>query len=231
MHRCAPARALPAFAACLLAATAVACSPAHPAGEVTGPTSVVGEGPVTSEDRAAGEFHHVSVSDGLQVEIALGSPAVVTVSAQANLLPLITTVVDGDQLAVNVAPPGISSSRPITVRVTVPQLSSIALSGGAQGTLDAMATTLAVDVSGGARLDATGRARTLTLAASSGAQVRMSGLLADAATVTLSGGARAELAVVAEVSGTATEGAVLKLAQQPKTVSVQTSLGAIIEGS
>jgi hypothetical protein len=225
----APRRALPVLVACVLAAGTAACTSLLPA-EPTKPGPVVGEGAVITEDRTEGDFHHLSAGDGVRVEIAAGSPVSVTVSAQANLLPLITTTIDADQLAVNVTPPGISTSQPVTVKVTVPSLESVALSGGAQGTLDLMTTTLSVDVSGGAQLDATGRARDLVLASSGGAQARMSGFIADTAQVTLSGGGRAEMTVVAEVSGTAIDGAVLVLSQKPATVSVTTSGGAIIQG-
>jgi len=196
----------------------------------TQPAPVVGTGTIVTEDRTADAFQHVSVGGGMQVDIAMGSPLQVKVSAQGNLLPLIVTQVSDGQLIVNIAPPGIRTNQAMTLTVVVPDLRSITLSGGAIGSLDTTATDLAIDVSGGAQLDATGRASTLRLTASSGAQARLSGLPADSATVAMSGGSRAELNVSGDVSGTATEGANLLLSQPPTSMTVTTSGGAVIQG-
>ncbi len=212
-----------------LLAALTGCGPGLPA-QATQAAPVVGTGELTTEDRTDADFQHLSVGGGLRVIVRAGSPASVTLSTQANLLPLVVTQVTDGQLIVNVAPPGISSREPVTLTVVVPDLRSITLSGGAVGTLDASTTELAIDVSGGAQLDATGRVGRLRLMASSGAQARLSGFVADSATVAMSGGSRAELNVVNDVSGTAGGGANLQLSQPPASMTVTTSGGAIIQG-
>ncbi len=222
--------AIPVLAMLPLLATLAGCGSGLPP-QATAPAPVVGTGSIATEDRTTDAFQRVSVGGGLHVDIAVGSPLQVTVSAQANLLPLIVTRVSDGQLIVNIAPPGISTSQPMTLTVIVPDLRSITLSGGATGSLDATATDLAIDVSGGVQLDATGRVSTLRLTTSSGAQARLSGLAVDSATVTMSGGSRAELNVTGDVSGTATEGANLRLSQPPASTTVTTSGGAVIQGA
>jgi hypothetical protein len=209
----------------LLALAACTGLPPQP----TQPGPVVGQGAVTSEDRTSSEFQHLSVGGGLRVVVTSGSPLSVTLSAQPNLLPLITTEVDGGQLVVNISSPGISSSQPITLTATVPDLQSMTLSGGANGTLQTTAADLGVDVSGGAWLEATGSAANLALSASGGGQARLSALVVQSASITLSGGAVAELNVVSDLSGTASEGANVRLTQRPTSLSVTTSGGAIIQ--
>ena len=221
--------ATPALALVPLLAALSACGTGLPP-PATQAVPVAGTGEVTTEDRTAEDFQHLSVGGGLRVVVSVGTPASVTLSAQANLLPLVMTQVTGGQLIVNVAPPGISSLEPVTLTVVVPDLRSITLSGGALGSLDATTTELAIDVSGGAQLDATGRVSTLRLTASSGAQARLSGFVAESATVAMSGGSRAVLNVVNDVSGTADGGANLQLSQQPASMTVTTSGGAIIQG-
>lgn len=196
----------------------------------TTPGPVAGQGAVTTEDRTDGEFQHLSVGGGLRVIVKAGSPVSVSLSAQPNLLPLIETDVEDGQLVVNIASPGLSSSQPITLTATVPDLHSLTLSGGANGTLELTASDLNLDVSGGARLEATGQVMNLVLTASGGADARLTTLVAQSATVTMSGGSRAEMSVVSELSGSAVEGANLQLAQRPATLSVTTSGGAIIQG-
>lgn len=229
MPRRAPRRALAGLAllSCLLAAAACTGLPPQP----TQPRSVAGEGAVVTEDRTAGEFQHLSVGGGLRVVVTAGAPVSVILSAQSNLLPLIRTVVEDGQLAVNVEPPGITSSEPITLTATVPDLQSVTLSGGADGTLlVADVASLNVDVSGGARLEATGSAGQLTLAASGGGQARLAALVVDTASVTLSGGSRVEMTVVDDLSGAAREGSNLVLTRRPTSLRVTTSGGAIIQG-
>lgn len=196
----------------------------------TQPGAVAGQGAVTTEDRTTGEFQHLSVGGGMRVIVTAGSPVSVTLSAQPNLLPLITTEVDGGQLVVNIQSPGISSSQPITLTATVPDLRSLTLSGGANGTLEMTAGDLSVDVSGGAWLEARGTVSSLALAASGGGQVKFADFVAQSATVTMSGGSQAEMTVVNDVSGTAGEGANLRLMQKPASMSVTTSGGAIVQG-
>ena len=210
------------------AAVAGGCTGLPPVATPSG--VIVGQGDVTPEDRTTSDFHHLSVGGGLRVVLATGSPLKVTLEAQSNLLPLITTNVVNGQLVVNVKSPGFSSSKPITLSVVAPGLQSVSLSGGAGGTLDATADQLAIDLSGGATLDATGRARTLAVTVSSGAQGRFGGLLADTATVAASGGAQAELNAVGSLTGSASEGAVVRLTRKPASLDVKTSGGALVLG-
>jgi hypothetical protein len=229
MRRRAPRRAFPALLALPCAVALAACSTGLPP-QPTPPQPVKGEGAVMTEDRTTGEFQHLSVGGGLQVIVTAGSPVSVTLSAQPNLLPLITTEVDAGQLVVNIASPGLSSAQPITLTATVPDLRSLTLSGGANGTLEMTADDLRVDVSGGARLEARGTVTSLALAASGGGQVKFADFVATSATVTMSGGSQAEMAVVDTLSGTASEGANLRLTRKPASLSVSTTGGAIIQG-
>jgi hypothetical protein len=228
MHRRAPRRAVPLLAALCLLGVAAACSGLPPKATPAGP--VQGEGVVASEDRTTDDFQHLSAAAGMQVTVTSGSPASVTVAAQPNLLPLISTEVVDGQLIVNVAPPGLSSTEPVTLTVVVPDLRSITLSGGATGTFDVLGSELAVDVSAGAQLTGTGRTRSLTVTASSGGQADLGGLVADTAVIDLTGGSQADLTVVTALTGSADGGSTLRLTQTPASLDVKTSGGATVQG-
>ncbi len=192
---------------------------------------VRGEGEVIAQDRTSGDFQRLSVGGGLAVVASTGSPASVTLSAQPNLLPLVTTEVRDGQLIVNVSPPGFSATRPVTLTVVAPELRSITLSGGTTGALELVGMDLAIDLSGGAVLQATGRAESLAVTASGGARAKLGELAATSASVDLSGGAEAELDVTDSVDGTASGGATVRLTRQPASVDVTTSSGATVQGS
>lgn len=212
----------------LIAVLAAGCTGPSPLAPAAGP--VQGEGEVTAEDRTSGDFEHLSVGAGIRVEVTEGAPVSVTLAAQPNLLSLISTDVADGQLVVNVASPGISSSRPVTLTVVAPALESLSLSGGASGTMVTTAAALAIDVSGGAMLEATGSTRTLTLTVSGGGRANLGGLEADTATVTASGGGEAELTVLDELRGDVSAGATIRLTRQPASVDVTTSGGGMLIG-
>jgi hypothetical protein len=115
MHVCAFRRAFAVVALPPLAAMLVACTALPRASNAPGP--VQGEGDVASEDRTAGAFQHISASGGIHLEITEGAPTSVMLTAQPNILPLVTTEVADGQLIVNVAAPGFTSSQPVTLVV------------------------------------------------------------------------------------------------------------------
>ena len=193
-------------------------------------TPVQGEGAIDSVDRTTAGFSHVSVGAGMHVTVRAGSELSVTLAAQSNLLKLITTDVRDGQLIVEVTSPGISSTRPITLTIHVPELASITLSAGASGTLEVEGGSLAVDVSAGATIKGIGEVDTLKLTASSGASAALGEIRAGSAAVTLTGGSSAELHVTGAVTGTADGGSTLRLTETPASVDVTTSGGASVQG-
>ena len=143
---------------------------------------------------------------------------------------MITTEVRDDQLVVEVTPPGVTSTKPIALTVQVPELASITLSAGANGTIEIESGSLAVDVSAGATIKAIGTLDTLKLTASSGATAKLGELQVGSAAVTLSGGSSAELHVTGAVTGSADAGSTLVLTVKPASVDVKTSGGATVQG-
>lgn len=219
--------ALAAVSSTVLAVTVAACG-LQPLSSQR--STVQGEGEVTSEDRTTTAFSHVSVGAGMHVIVRSGAETSVTLAAQENLLPLITTDVQGDQLVVEVAAPGISSTEPITLTVHLPELASIALSAGASGTVEVVGRALTVDVSAGAVIKAIGEVDALKLTASSGATAALGEVAAGSAIVNLTGGSTAELHVTGAVTGTADGGSTLVLTEKPASVDVTTSGGASVQG-
>lgn len=219
--------AVAAVASALLATGLSACILSPLASE---PTPVQGEGAIESVDRTTAGFSHVSVGVGMHVTVRTGSELSVTLAAQPNLLKLITTDVRDGQLIVEIASPGISSTRPISLTIHVPELASITLSAGASGTLEVAGGSLAVDVSAGATIKGIGEVDSLKLTASSGASAALGEIRAGSASVTLTGGSSAELHVIGAVTGVADAGSTLKLTEKPASVDVSTTGGASVQG-
>jgi len=168
-------------------------------------------GPVKTEQRDVSGFSKVSVGAGARLTVTIGSAYHVEITAEEGVLARIRSEVQGDRLVIE-ANGSISTSRRIEVRVTLPELSGIELSGGAEGSASGVAAdTFEVNVSGGSQATVSGTAGSIDIAASGGSQAHLRGLSAGSAHVDASGGSRAELSATDAVSGTASGGSTVDL--------------------
>ena len=190
---------------------------------------VVGSGEVSSETRTVPAFTEVAAGGGIQIELATGEQQVV-VTAQPNILDITTTEVSGSRLTVDTES-GYVTPRGIVVKVTVPRLTVLELSGGAtaDGAVGAV-DDLAVALSGGARATLSGSTTDLDVGASGGAIADLGDLRATSARVELSGGVVATLDVTGALTGNASGGVVLTLRSTPTSTDVETSGGAVVRG-
>lgn len=186
-----------------------------------------GEGPLTSETREATGFTRIDASNGIGVTVNIGSTTSVEVSAQANILPIIATTVDGDTLKI-CSTQSFNTSLGVGVTVVMPALAGITLSGGSQGVIEDLANVrLDVALDGGANLTATGTATTTTLACSGGAGADLSALASEQVTIEASGGANATVRASSEVTGSASGGAHVTVLGNA-VLNVETSGGASV---
>lgn len=212
----------------LLAVMAVAL--AGCAGPLAPPTPVPAATDSKTDTRQLGAFTSVTVDGPLNVVYATGSSSQVQIVAASNLVPLVTTTVTGTELAVTVAAPGFTSAKPVTVRITSPQVTSVSLAGGAQGTMEVMAKAMAVSVSGGAIVRGIGTVQQLTVTTLGNSDAQLGELTADAASISAAGGAKATLKVTRQLTGTADGGSVITLAAAPVAQSVTLTGGAKLVG-
>lgn len=88
-----------------------------------------GEGPVVSENRDISGFSAIELQISGDVVLIQDSAFEVRVSAQENLLPLISTEVSGDKLKISTTTSCIRSSKKIRVEIRMPELEGTYLSG------------------------------------------------------------------------------------------------------
>jgi hypothetical protein len=209
-------RSAPAAVAVLVLVTALAgCVP----------FGTRGDGDVKSETRQIGAFTQVAAGAGIGVTVRIGPAEPLVVEAQENLLPIISTVVEGDTLHID-STEGFTSSEPVHVTVVVPTLEGVSLSGGSPATVEGLAVTeLEVGLSGGSALTASGTAHTLDLTASGGSRADLANLVSKTVTLELAGGSVANLQASESVTGVASGGGHVTVSGAA-TVSVQTSGGA-----
>ena len=193
-----------------------------------GCTGVRGEGAAGAETRQITSFSRVDVSYGIDVVVAIGPARPIEVRAQPNILPLVTTSVDGDTLRV-AASRELDPLAGVTVLISVPDLRALALSGGSDGTVTSYGgQQLDVAMTGGGDLTASGTADIVSIVASGGSEVHFGDLSVGTLDVQLSGGSTVDARVSDAVRGSASGGAHVTVAG-PAVLNVQASGGATVE--
>jgi hypothetical protein len=111
----------------------------------------------------------------------------VEISGDDNLVPLVTTEVDGSQLRVGTNK-RVAPKLELLVRATTPTLDAVSLSGSNTVKLrDVASETFAIDTSGSSRLVATGKTKKLTINVAGSATIDTLGLAAEDVTIAVSG--------------------------------------------
>jgi hypothetical protein len=130
---------------------------------------IVGSGKVITETRSVGNFTGLDLRCFANVTLAQG-PLAVSIEGEENLLPLIETSVSGSKLSIQTKTnSNIHATKPILVYITVPELSSIRLSGSGKVDMDGLTTT------------------NINLEISGSGNIHIGNLQAEAVTATISG--------------------------------------------
>jgi len=164
-----------------------------------GPT-VQGNGQEALEERAVGDFDHLTVQGAFQVRVEIGSPTSVVVRGDQNLLSHVRTIERDGSLEVR-QQRSLRPELPLSVEVRVPSLRALDVSGSSVVDLAGLEQEeLALRASGSSVLRAEGRADRLSADCSGSCRLELDRLVAGSARVELSGSCRAELRVEGELS-------------------------------
>jgi preprotein translocase subunit SecD len=148
-------------------------------------------GPAHLETRDVTEFHGIDIEGGSSLEISVGSPQRVQVEAPQRVLDQIRTEVRDGILIVRSRGRhwvvGGAGSR-ITIRIAVPKLESLRLTGGHRASIDGFAGGESrIDVEGAVKLHASGQLDQLTVRLAGAGTADLSELTATTAQVTVDG--------------------------------------------
>lgn len=126
---------------------------------ITSCEKIDGEGPIITEDRSHSGFKSARVSISGQVFHSVGNSYQVRIHAQQNILNIIQTRKDGDELVIKFKDgKSVRRHQEIIVELISPELNSVDLSGAANVTLQNVLTQsyLTLNVSGSGNIEATG---------------------------------------------------------------------------
>ena len=116
---------------------------------------VRGSGNVISEDRAVSGFSKLFISGSGEIFIEQGDEESLTIKAEDNIIPLITTEVSGDTLNISHGPgPIVTNTKSIEIYLKVKDIDSISTSGSANVNCSGLSTgSLTIKTTGSGNVD------------------------------------------------------------------------------
>ncbi len=188
---------------CLIAAVAVLLV-------LTGCSVVSGSGQVGSETRQVSGFTGIELSGIGEVTIEQGETESLTIEADDNVLPALTSEVDDSVLELGTKPrTTVRTRNPIRYRVTLKDLTSIELSGsGSVSGTNLRANALRVNISGSGTVDLAGSADQQEVDVSGSGRYEAAELPSRSVTIEISGSGKATVAAAeqlrVDISGSGT---------------------------
>jgi hypothetical protein len=149
--------------------------------------STQGSGVAKTEQRDVKEFRRVRLEGSARVRITIGQPQQVTIRGDDNILPLIDTTIDGDEL--RIAPKeGYSSRTPLEVTITVASLRAFNLRGSGDVRIDGLnEPSFDADIRGSGDLTAVGRVDAVRAAIHGSGNMHFENLVAKSADASIAG--------------------------------------------
>ncbi len=152
-----------------------------------GGARVVGSGDSKTEAREVATFHELKLSGAYTVELTTGSLTPVSITADDNILPLISTEVRGGRLVIDL----MEKVRPktgIVVTASVPDIRRIVGEGAGRIKVTGVKNDkLVVELAGGYELRATGETGDLSLSVTGAGDIDTTELSANTAKVSITG--------------------------------------------
>jgi putative autotransporter adhesin-like protein len=173
-------------------------------------TATAGSGQLATESRQVSGFTKVELAGIGELTINQAGSESLTISAENNLLPLLTSQVEGDTLILGKkANTRIQTTKPITYTLTMKDISGVAVSGS--GTINVPKLTTAAlrtEISGSGVITAAGTADDQNLEISGSGRYLADGLTSKTVTVEISGSGTASVvasdALDVKISGSGT---------------------------
>lgn len=184
---------------------------------------LAGSGVRKTEKRDLKSFGAIDTTGAYTVDVTCQKAASVEVEADDNILPLIKTEVrDGILFVSNTQP--YHSSRTVSLRITLPELNSVANHGAGQlKIVDANSSDLKIDSTGAASVDAAGTAKSVEISSTGAGEIDTSKLHAGNVKVEVSGAASVSVYASEQLDVNVSGASHVSYSGNPKTVNKHVS--------
>ncbi|HET9135848.1 MAG TPA: head GIN domain-containing protein, partial [Candidatus Kapabacteria bacterium] len=151
-----------------VSATTIACS------------EIRGSGKIISEKRSLSGFTGIDAGGAVELQVTQGNEFSVEVQTDDNIMPLIQTTVEDGTLHIFTKDHTSINETQIIVKVSLPKLESLALSGASKGTASQVnSDDLHLKVSGASKLSLDGSAKKMDVTASGASKLSINGTAVD----------------------------------------------------
>lgn len=206
-----------------LGAAALVVALTHDSGA---PGRIVGSGAVRTEARTVGAFSRIELAGVGDVSVHPGSPQRVTVSAEDNIVPLVTTRVEGGTLVIGMdSHESMTAHEPISIDVRVPRaVTGSTLSGAGNLSVAGVETgSFSTLLSGAGRLAVSGEVDSLKADVEGAGSAFLDRLVARDAVVRIGGLGSAHVFVTRSLDATVTGAGSVVYAGDPPQVTTHVS--------
>jgi len=198
---------------------------------VTACSATAGSGQLATQSRQVSGFTSVELTGVGELSIDQTGTESLTVSAEDNLLPLLTSKVEGDTLTLGKKPNNrIVTTKPITYTLTMKDITGLAVSGS--GTINApklSTDALRIEISGSGMITTAGNADDQSLEISGSGRYLADGLTTKTTTAEISGSGTASVvasdALDVKISGSGT----LTYSGNPQVTQTVSGSGRLIK--
>jgi hypothetical protein len=192
--------------------------------------TIIGSGNLITKDESFTDFTSVSVNSGFKFDITHSDSYTVTVTCNDNLVDYLQVTRSGSTLQISLKPGYSFQLTSLKVEITMPNLYSLDLNGGATGTVSGFSSShdFAFTSSGGATVNMSGSARDLQIDASGGSHLNLSSFQVNNAVVNISGGCQVGINLNGRLDATASGGANLTYLGNPTLGNINTSGGGTV---
>ena len=185
-------------------------------------------GPVATEDRPVGTFQAINFDGAAQLDILVGPVPSLSITGSQSSRSAFTARVDGDRLLLDshntLWQPTVGK---VIVRVTVPQLRALKVSGAGEITVNGISgDALDILFEGAATLEASGKVGTLAVQMNGAGKMDLSRLEAQSATVTTNGAGTIDVNSTAALD--ATVNGVGSINYYGKPAKVSTAINGVV---
>lgn len=207
---------------------AVAISLAMAACSLAPAPNIVGSGHAATDQRAVESFTKVRVNSAIAATVIVGPDISVTVTADDNILPQVTTNVTAGRLDVSLQG-SLTIETPVSVAISMPSIESVEATSAATVTVTGVQSdSLSAAASSSGSIVARGNADTVNVSADSAGEADLGGVPAQTATVRVGSAGRATVNAQLSVGGSVDTGGVLRVEGSPPELNVSTESGGVV---
>jgi len=190
-------------------------------------SETTGDGTIQTESRSIADFSAINVSGAYQIKWVAGNPSM-TITADQNLLPLITTSVEGNTLQIS-GKMKLKATKGISMTIASSALADVHLSGPTELVINNLSVTdLKIESSGVSSLNVDGSVNNLDANLSGESKLNAKSLQTKNAKLSISGMSIADISATDALDATVSGASTLTYSGNPKSIEQKVSgLGKI----